>query len=132
MSQQQQPVILIAEDNAPILNLNRRILQSFGYKVVTAMNGLDAWYILQGQAVNLAIVDIDMPTMNGFELVEQIRGSDDNDHKNLPILVLTTDITPDSRKICEDLGVDLYAVKPIGTNELRLTVEKLLDNAHAH
>ena len=129
---QHAPVILIAEDNAPILNLNRRILQSFGYKVVTAMNGLDAWYILQGQAVNLAIVDIDMPTMNGFELVEHIRNSDDHDHRQLPILVLTTDITSDSRKICEELGVDLYAVKPMGTNELRITVEKLLNSAHAH
>lgn len=116
--------IIIAEDNAPILNLNRRILEGFGYDVLTAINGLEAWYILQGQTVDLAIVDIDMPTMNGFELIERIRNSEV--HHDLPILVLTTDITPDSRQICVDLGVDLYVVKPISTDDLIATVQELL------
>lgn len=126
-TKQRSATIVIAEDNAPILNLNRRILEGFGYDVLTAINGLEAWYILEGQHVDLAIVDIDMPTMNGFELIELIRSS--NKHNDLPILVLTTDITPDSRKISMELGVDLYVVKPMGTNELCLTVEKLLSGA---
>lgn len=116
--------IIIAEDNAPILNLNRRILEGMGYDVLTAINGLEAWYILQGQSVDLAIVDIDMPTMNGFELIERIRESDE--HHDLPIMVLTTDITPDSRQICVELGVDLYVIKPISTDELLMTVQELL------
>lgn len=118
--------VLIVEDNAVISHLNQRILTRSGYGIVTARNGKIAWETLQSTPVDLAVLDLDMPVMGGFEVLERIRNHPEL--KSLPVIVLTASYQPEDKVKSIELGANLYITKPVGTKELRLAVQKLLNN----
>lgn len=117
--------ILIAEDNAVISNLNERILSRSGHTVITARNGKEAWELIASGNVELAILDLEMPVMDGFEVLKRIRNH--AEIRNMPVIILTASYQSEDKIQSIDLGADLYITKPVGTNELRLAVTKLLD-----
>lgn len=120
--------VLIVEDNAVISHLNQRILTRSGYGIITARNGKVAWEMIESKStpIDLAVIDLDMPIMNGFELLERIRKHPE--HKSLPVIVLTASYQPEDKVQSIDLGANLYITKPVGTKELRFAVKKLLDS----
>ena len=63
--------ILVAEDDADILNLLKIYLESSGFQVLTAQNGEVAWQLLQAEKIDLAVLDIMMPKMDGFALTQK-------------------------------------------------------------
>ncbi len=109
--------ILIAEDDRDIVNLLELYLENAGYEVLTAENGLLAWQRLQQDTVDLIIMDIMMPEMDGYQLIRKVRES-----MNVPVIILSAK-TEDSDKILGlDLGADDYIAKPFNPLEVAARV----------
>lgn len=118
------PTILIVEDDEAARTLTAARLKPY-YDVKTACDGREALRVLERHHVDLAIVDVMMPNMNGYELVEALRAS----RMNLPVLMLTA---LDSFSAMRDgfaSGIDDYLTKPVNHEELRWRVKAMLRRA---
>lgn len=115
------PVILIADDDRNILSIIETILQEDGYQTLTASDGEQAVMLVQTHAVQLLILDIMMPKMNGLQAATQIRRL-----TNAPILMLSAKGEQSDRVIGLNMGADDYLVKPFFRDELLARVHSLL------
>lgn len=105
--------ILIADDEKDIRNLIKISLEENGYTVLTAQNGKEAWDILCTQNVHLAILDVMMPVMVGFNLLRKIR-----EHSTIPVIFLTARTDDIDKVLGLGLGADDYMAKPFSVAEL--------------
>ncbi|HHU05309.1 MAG TPA: response regulator transcription factor [Clostridiales bacterium] len=105
--------ILIADDENDIRNLLKISLEENGYTVLTAQNGREAWDILREREVHLAILDVMMPVMDGFNLLRKIR-----EHSTIPVIFLTARGDDMDKVLGLGLGADDYLVKPFSIAEL--------------
>jgi DNA-binding response OmpR family regulator len=105
--------ILIADDENDIRNLVKISLEENGYTVLTAQNGKEAWDILTSQDVQLAILDVMMPVMDGFNLLRKIR-----EHSTIPVIFLTARTDDVDKVLGLGLGADDYIEKPFSIAEL--------------
>ena len=115
------PVILIADDDRDILSIIDTILQEDGYQTLTASDGEQAVMLVQKHAVQLLILDIMMPKMNGLQAATQIRRL-----TNAPILMLSAKGEQSDRVIGQNMGADDYLVKPFFRDELLARVHSQL------
>ena len=107
-----QRTILIAEDDKDIVNLLSLYLKNSGYEVLTAPDGLAAWGIFNREHVDLALLDVMMPRMDGCELARKIRGM-----SNIPIIFLSAKDQDYDRIMGLQLGADDYLTKPFNPME---------------
>ena len=119
--------ILVVDDEAGVRDLLGDALRVAGYSVSAAADGMSALTALRSSAADLLIIDINMPVLDGFELLEQLRKKGDS----TPALMLSargekTDITRGLR-----LGADDYVTKPFGLEELLLRVGAILRRTKA-
>jgi DNA-binding response OmpR family regulator len=114
--------IMVVEDDRNTRKLMAAVLEQNGYKPVLAKDGLDALEILDHTMVDLIILDVMMPNMDGYEFAETLRNND----FNLPILMVTAKETIQDKKKGFMLGVDDYMVKPVDEEEMILRVSALL------
>ena len=114
--------IMIVEDDANQRRLMQTVLEQYGYSVILAVDGLDALEQLDKKHVDLIILDIMMPRMDGFELTETLRQSG----CNIPILMVTAKQSPIDKRKGFIIGTDDYMVKPIDEEEMVLRVGALL------
>lgn len=114
--------ILIVEDDKNIQKLMSIWLKKAEYDVLTAENGEEAVNILSSQKVQLLLVDIMMPVMNGIELLKYVH----QNNIHTPVIITTAKDSIEDKKICFDLGADDYLVKPIDREELLLRVRAVL------
>lgn len=105
--------ILIADDENDIRNLVKISLEENGYTVLTAQDGKEAWDILSTHDVHLAILDVMMPVMDGFNLLCKIR-----QHSTLPVIFLTARTDDMDKVLGLGLGADDYIAKPFSIAEL--------------
>lgn len=105
--------ILVADDEHDIRNLVKIGLEQNGYTVVTAENGMHALDIFQTQTIHLAILDVMMPVLDGFNLLRKIRET-----STLPIIFLTARTEEMDKVLGLGLGADDYLVKPFSIAEL--------------
>jgi len=105
--------ILIADDEKDIRNLVKISLEENGYNVLAAENGKEAWDILTAQEVHLAILDVMMPVMDGFNLLRKIR-----EHSTIPVIFLTARADDMDKVLGLGLGADDYLAKPFSIAEL--------------
>lgn len=105
--------ILIADDEADIRNLIKMSLEENGYTVLTAQNGKEALDILMSEDINLAILDVMMPVMDGFNLLRRIR-----EHSTIPVIMLTARTEDMDKVLGLGLGADDYISKPFSVAEL--------------
>jgi len=114
--------ILVAEDNLNSAKLMKIILNQAGYKVVTATNGIEALEIMDSKHIDLIVLDVMMPKMDGYEFTRQLRQSGNN----TPILMVTAKYQNEDK--CEGflVGTDDYMVKPVNEMELLLRIKALL------
>jgi two-component system, cell cycle response regulator len=108
--------VLVIEDHPDQRDLLSIVLRREGYRVVTAANGIEALERLRQQQVHIALSDIMMPKMDGFELIKTIRS--DPDLKNLYMILITARIQEGDRIRGLDLGADDYITKPFSFSEL--------------
>jgi len=119
------PTLLIADDSFTTRSLERNILETAGYHVVVAADGLEAWTLLQSELVELVVSDVMMPHMNGFELTRRIRG--DTRFSQLPVILVTAQEAPADREQGLAAGADAYLVKSAFDQDTLLsTVARLL------
>ena len=118
--------ILIVEDNNKLRKLIDVYLTHNGYKTYNATDGLEALEVINNNMIDLVICDIMMPNMDGFELIEELRGI----YTNLPILIVTAKESKEDKILGFKLGIDDYMVKPIDLEELLMRVKALLRRAN--
>jgi two-component system, cell cycle response regulator len=108
--------ILVVEDHPDQRDLLAIVLKREGYKVITAANGVEALEKLESENVQLALSDIMMPKMDGFELIKRIRAN--AALKNIYLILITARIQEGDRVRGLDLGADDYITKPFSFSEL--------------
>lgn len=116
-----KPRILIVDDENDIRELISFYLKKEGYKVFEAENGLKALEIVESEYIDLGIIDVMMPNMDGFELVENIK-----EFKELPCIMLTARGETKDKLRGFNLGIDDYVVKPFDPNELMARIKAIL------
>jgi two-component system cell cycle response regulator len=113
--------VLIAEDNPGFRQILDRMLKKWGYDVITASNGLEAWGMLQApDAPRLAILDWMMPELDGVEVCRRVR--EQNLEPYIYILLLTAKDTSEELVEGMEAGADDYMKKPVNSHELRVRV----------
>jgi len=120
--------VLLAEDNAVNRTLATRLLQKHGHTVVVVENGRQALEALERETVDLVLMDVQMPEMDGLEATAAIREKEKKTGDHLPIIALTAHAMKGDREKCLAAGTDDYLTKPIRTADLFAAVERL---AHA-
>jgi len=95
-----------------------------GSKIVEASDGIDALKKLSAEEFDLILTDINMPIMDGLKLVSLVRG--DEKHKDIPIIIITTEGAEEDKKKGLALGANAYLPKPIQTAELLRLVKELV------
>jgi len=106
---ERRKVILVAEDSITARMLIKSILESAGYIVKTAVDGVDAFTLLKTEAFDLVVSDVEMPRMSGFELTEKIRA--DAKFAELPVVLVTALASREHRERGVDAGANAYIVK---------------------
>ncbi|MBI2354345.1 MAG: response regulator [Deltaproteobacteria bacterium] len=101
--------VLVAEDSITARTLLKNILESAGYRTVTAVDGIDALTQLKTNEIDLVVSDVDMPRMNGFELTTRIRAS--REFADLPVVLVTSLDSREDRERGIDAGANAYIVK---------------------
>ncbi|MBI3392143.1 MAG: response regulator [Nitrospirae bacterium] len=116
--------ILIVDDCSTTRKLLSIILKGRGYATIAAENGIDALEKLAQHAVDLVVTDLNMPQMDGLELIRTIRGN--ADMKNLPVVMVTTESDEMDKKRGIEMGASAYLTKPVTKDRLAYEVAKLL------
>lgn len=117
--------ILIVDDSSTIRKLINYILRKKDYQITEAEDGIDALEKLINTKVDLVIADLNMPNMDGIELVKSLRNN--YYYIDTPIIMLTTTRDENLKKNAFDAGVNLFLNKPIQPNILLYKVESLLE-----
>jgi two-component system chemotaxis sensor kinase CheA len=105
----QTPTILVADDSVTTRTLEKSILEAHGYHVAIAIDGEEALHMLRSEPVDLAIVDLQMPRMDGFQLIEQMKK--DPRLAKLPVIIVTSLESREEKERGLALGADAYIVK---------------------
>lgn len=101
--------ILVVDDSITSRTLLKNVLESYGYEVKTACDGLDALTLLQNETFDLVSSDVEMPKMDGFELTAHLRA--DEQFSRLPVVLVTSLESVEDRQRGVDVGADAYIVK---------------------
>ena len=118
------PVVLVVDDEKSLRDFVRRNLEARHYKVLTASNGLEAMATFNNEKVDLVILDLMMPHLDGLETTRRIRET-----SKTPIIILTA-LGEESDKVqAFDMGADDYLTKPFGVGELMGRIKAVLRRA---
>jgi two-component system chemotaxis response regulator CheY len=116
--------LLIVDDSASMRQMVSFTLKDAGYDVIAATNGKDALTKLDGAKISMVITDLNMPEMDGIELIKQLRGK--AGFKFTPIVMLTTE-SQDSKKMAgKQAGASGWIVKPFKPEQLLDTIKKFV------
>ena len=117
--------ILVVDDEKNTRLLLRAILEAEHYTVSTAENGIEALEIMDREHIDLVILDIMMPKMDGYEFTRTLR----ENRSNLPILMASAKLLPEDKRKGFIVGTDDYITKPIDEEEMLLRIKALLRRA---
>ncbi|MGQ4647053.1 response regulator [Lyngbya aestuarii] len=106
---QQSPHILVVDDSLTVREVERKLLENQGYKVEVAVNGIEAWNAIRTGNYDLVITDVDMPRMNGIELVSQIRQH--SFLNSLPVIIVSYKDREEDYIQGLDVGANYYLTK---------------------
>ena len=117
--------VLIVEDSPAMRQLIRFALGKVeNLEVVEANDGVDGLSKLAGEKFHLMVVDINMPIMDGLKLIDMVRKNED--HKDIPIIIITTESAEEDRQRAMALGVNEYLTKPVQSQQIVASSKKLL------
>lgn len=117
-------VILIVDDSLSNRKSLSLMVEQMGYKAITAVDGLDALQQLNVNSVEIVLVDLEMPRMNGLEMTQSVRDWPEQSH--LPIVMITSRTTQKHRDMAKQAGVDDYLTKPVEQSTLGTLLSKWL------
>ena len=117
--------ILVVDDNKHTRRLFKAVLENENYTVFTAENGKDALRVMDEEHIDLVLLDIMMPEMDGYEFTKLLR----EENNNLPILMVSAKQLPEDKKRGFLVGTDDYMTKPVDEDEMLLRIKALLRRA---
>ncbi|MCH8326954.1 MAG: response regulator [Candidatus Marinimicrobia bacterium] len=124
-SETSKQVVLIADDSSTVRKFVSFSLSAQNLEVITAVDGMDALEkVSQAARVDLVIVDLNMPNMDGFEFIENLRKSET--HKDVPIIILSSERSEEAKQRGKDVGADIYLEKPFDADRIKYQVSKYL------
>lgn len=118
-------VILIADDSQAIRKFLTTSLTINGFDIVAATDGLDALEKMSSSKIDLVITDLNMPNIDGFELIRSIRKN--HDYDELPIIILSSLSNMEDIKMGMSVGANSYLVKPFDQKRIQYEVSKYLN-----
>ena len=121
--------ILLAEDNPVNRKLAKTLLEKHGYTVLIAENGHEVLDVLDRESVDIVLMDVQMPLMDGLEATRAIRAQEANTGGRLRIIALTAHAMKGDRERCLGAGADDYLTKPIRTNDLLAAIDRMCETA---
>jgi two-component system sensor histidine kinase and response regulator WspE len=101
--------ILVVDDSLTVRQVERKLLENRGYEVAVAVDGMDGWNTLQGERFDLVITDVDMPRMNGIDLVRRIK--ENPSLRILPVMIISYKDREEDRKRGLEAGANYYLTK---------------------
>ena len=110
------PLVLVVDDSLTVRRVTQRLLAREGYRVALAKDGLDALERLAEETPQVVLSDIEMPRMDGFDLVRNLRA--DARFAGVPVIMITSRIAQKHRDVAIDLGVEHYLGKPYSEEDL--------------
>ncbi len=113
--------IMTVDDSATVRTCLEATLGEAGYRVVQAIDGLDALDKLQDRAVDLVVTDLNMPKMDGVELIKSVRSTPG--HRFTPILMLTSESQPELKQAGKQAGASAWVAKPFRPQNLLAVVQ---------
>ena len=122
------PLVLVVDDSLTVRRITRRLLEREGYRVTVAKDGLDGLDKLGAELPAVLLTDIEMPRMDGFDLVRNMRV--DARLAGLPVIMITSRIAQKHRDYAAELGVDHYLGKPYVEDELLSLVARYARHKH--
>jgi DNA-binding response OmpR family regulator len=120
----EQPLVLTADDDEDILGLVAFRLEHSGYRVIQARNGEEALELALKERPDLAVIDVMMPKLDGFELTRRLRAEEST--SRMPIILLTAKSQDADVQRGFEAGADDYVRKPFSPEELRARVQAIL------
>jgi len=117
---------MIVEDEECLLKLASIILTSRGYEVIGAADGLQALNILESDTINLVLLDVMLPGIDGFEVCKRIKQQ--RDFADLPVVMLTAKTNKEDLARGDEAGASWYITKPFKSANVIETVERLLNH----
>ena len=118
------PKVLIVDDSLSVRSSLSQLMSDGGYQVVTARDGLEAVNMLEEEAPDVVLTDLEMPRMNGLDLLGYIRNS--NQWNPLPVVMITSRTMAKHRQQAEQAGVNSYITKPFTEDEVLASVDRHL------
>ena len=116
--------IMIVDDCMTTRKLLGIYLKAKGFEVVFAENGLDALEKLATSKVNMIITDLNMPYMDGIELIKNLRADSNCEH--IPVLMVTTEADPEEREKAITAGANGYIIKPVTADMITQNIKDIL------
>jgi two-component system, chemotaxis family, chemotaxis protein CheY len=116
--------ILTVDDSRTMREMLRHTLANAGFEVVTAEDGADGIQKLRESQPDVVITDINMPVMDGFEFIENVRKFEE--YNRVPILVLTTESAPEKKQRAQSAGATGWIVKPFDPEKLTRAVNRVM------
>ena len=116
--------ILAVDDSTSMLQMVTFILTEAGHEVTNAYDGVEALESAKGSNVDLVLTDVNMPNMDGITLVKELRAL--IDYKFTPMLILTTESSPEKKQEGKSVGATGWIVKPFEPDRLLATIDKVL------
>ena len=120
------PTILCVEDHPDNMTLIKRIFRADSYNVIEANNGTQGISIAESQDIDLILLDINMPDIDGYEVARRLRTSTKTALANIPIIAVTANAMRGDAEKAIEAGCDIYMAKPINIQGLWDTVEALI------
>jgi len=118
-------VILVADDSPTIRKFVSVALSVKGFEIIACSDGMEAIEVLPNQKIDLVITNLNMPNVDGFELISSIRKNDD--YKDLPIIVLSSLGNTEDIQRGLECGANSYLVKPFDPKRVAYEVSKYLN-----
>lgn len=118
--------ILYIEDNPLNMRLVKKLLRSFGYEMIEAMDGMSGLEKVKAEKPDLVLVDVNLPDIDGLEITRRLKSSPE--YARLPIVALTANAMHGDRERCLAAGCDGYIAKPVARLELKNVLLHFLRN----
>ena len=123
--------ILYIEDNPDNMILVKRVLEAAGHTLFQAATGLEGIAIAQKEAVDLILLDINLPDVDGYEIARRLRHDTKPSLAHLPIIAITANALKGDAESALAAGCDVYMSKPINIHELRARVEGFMPRSES-
>jgi len=116
--------ILLVDDEEDILRVMVHLLESRGYEVISAADGLDGLEKAKHGNPDLIILDVMLPKMDGYKVCKMLKLNEE--YKKIPVILLTARMEESTKELAEELQYDAYLTKPFDFKTLLLTIKQLL------